>query len=172
MKQEVKTQCKICGKSIDLQSPHFILSFDKEIIEKDAKKILGSTEAAKICEDCGQEGLPTVLWNLKLIHEADTELKQKMDLVKKSVNMVDLMTEYGISGEKMGVDNQYLATCPFHNQEASFLIDADRKEYFCFCEGLRGDMFSFVINYDRDVNQKHTTLKNAVDFLIGKIPLS
>jgi len=170
MKQEVKTQCKICSKTIDLQSPHFILSFDKEIIEKDSKKILESTEAAKICEDCGQEGLPSVLRNLKLIHEADTALAEKMKLVQKSINILDLMKDYGISGEKAGVDNRYLATCPFHQQEASFLIDADKKEYFCFCEGLQGDVFSFVINYDRDVNQKHTTLKQAVDFLIGKVP--
>jgi hypothetical protein len=170
MKQEVKTQCKICGNNIDLESPHFILTFAQEIIEKDTKKILGSTEAAKICEDCGQEGLPSVLWNLKLIREADAELKQKMELVKKSVNMEELMMEYGIYGEKVGVDNQYLATCPFHNQEASFLIDADRKEYFCFCEGLRGDLFSFVMNYERDVNKKHTTLKQAVDYLLGKVP--
>jgi DNA primase len=85
--------------------------------------------------------------------------------------MEALMKEFGISGDKVGTKNQYLAKCPFHDQEASFLIDAKTKEYFCFCEGLRGDVFSFVINYDRDVNHKHMTLKQAVDYLMEKFPI-
>ena len=95
-----------------------------------------------------------------------------MQLVEKSIDMKDLMKEYGISGEKIGVDNQFLARCPFHDQEASFLIDVDRKEYFCLCEGLRGDVFSFVINYDRDIKHIHTTLKQAVDYLMEKFQIS
>ena len=82
--------------------------------------------------------------------------------------MMDLMKEYKISGEKVGTKNQYLAKCPFHDQESSFLIDAKNKEYFCFCEGLRGDIFSFFINFYRDVNHLHTTLKQAVDYLMEK----
>lgn len=166
------TPCKICGKDIDPKNPHFILAFNKETLENDDKKILQTEEAATICEECGEEGLHSVLWNLKLIHDADTELNKKMQLVEKSINMKDLMKEYGISGEKIGVDNQFLAKCPFHDQDASFLIDADRKEYFCFCEGLRGDVFSFIINYDRDVKHIHTTLKQAVDYLMEKFQIS
>ncbi len=161
-------QCKICGKNIDPKDPHFILNFNKEAMENGDKKILKSEEGAMICEECGEEGLPSVLWNLKMIHDADTELNEKMEAIIKSINIIDLMKEYGISAEKIGVDNEYLAKCPFHNQESSFLIDADKKEYFCFCEGLKGDVFSFVINYDRDINHKHTTLKQAVDLLMEK----
>ena len=166
------TQCKICGKDIDPKNPHFILAFNKEALENDDKKILQTEEGATICEECGEEGLHSVLWNLKLIHDADTELNEKMQLVEKSIKMKDLMKEYGISGEKAGTKNQFLAKCPFHDQESSFLIDAKKKEYFCFCEGLAGDMLSFVINYDRDVNHKHTTLKQAVDFLMEKLPMA
>lgn len=164
-------QCEICGKEIDPKNLHFILTFNKEAIEDGNKKILQTEEGPIICEECGQEGLPTVLHNLKLIHDADTQLNEKMELITKSINMMDLMKEYGISGEKTGTDNQYLAKCPFHNQESSFLIDADKKEYFCVCEGIRGDIFSFVINYDRDVNYKHTTLKQAVDYLMEKFQI-
>lgn len=165
------TQCKICGKEIETKNPYFVLTFNKETSENGTKKIIQSEEGATICEECGSEGLSSVLKNLKIIHDADTELEEKMQLVEKSVNMLDLMKEYGISPEKVGTENQYLAKCPFHNQESSFLIDADNKEYFCLCEGLAGDVFSFVINYDRDVNHKHTTLKQAVDHLAERFQL-
>ena len=165
------SQCKICGKDIDPKIPFFVISLNKEAIENGKKKLIQSEEGASVCEECGKEGLTSVLRHLKLIHDSDTELTQKMQSIEKSIKMEALMKEFGISGEKVGTKNQYLAKCPFHNQEASFLIDATTKEYFCFCEGLRGDVFSFVINYDRDVNQKHMTLKQAVDFLIEKFPI-
>ena len=171
MKGEDMSQCKICGKNIDPKNPFFVLSFNKEAIEDGTKKIIQSEEGASICEECGKEGLPSVLRNLKLIHDSDTELNRKMQSLEKSIDMVALMKEYGISGEKVGTENQYLAKCPFHNQESSFLIDANNKEYFCFCEGLKGDIFSFVINYDRDVNHKHMTLKQAVDYLMEKFQI-
>jgi len=168
MSKEATPKCQICGNNIDLKSPHFILAFNKEALENGNKKILESVEGAKICEDCGQEGLSTVLRQLKLINDFDTELNEKMERIKKSVDMMNLMKDFGVSGEKVGVSKQYLAKCPFHDQESSFLFDTKRKEYFCFCEGLKGDVFSFVINYERDVNKKHMTLKQAVDFLMEK----
>jgi hypothetical protein len=164
-------QCKICNKDIDMKNPYFVLSFNKETSEDGTKKIIQSEEGATICEECGSEGLNSVLRNLKLINDADTKMKEKMHSLEESIDMLHLMKEYKISGEKVGTKNQYLAKCPFHDQESSFLIDADNKEYFCFCEGLAGDIFSFIINYDRDVSQKHTTLKQAVDILAEKFPI-
>ncbi len=164
-------QCKICGKDIDPKNPHFILTFNKESLENGNKKIIKTEEGAMICEECGEEGLPSVLHNLKLINDADTRLNEKMELITKSINFLEVMKEFGISGEKISIDNQYLAKCPFHNQESSFLIDADNKEYFCICEGIKGDVFSFVINYERDVNHKHMTLKQAVDYLMEKFQI-
>jgi hypothetical protein len=163
-------KCKICGKDIDENNPYFVVAFNKKATEQGEKKTIHSEEGATVCEECGNEGLPSVLRNLKLIDDADTELNEKMKSLEKSVDMLELMEEYGISGEKIGTKNQYLTKCPFHNQEASFLIDTKNKEYFCFCEGLKGDIFSFVINYDRDVGHRHTTLKQAVDHLMEKFP--
>jgi hypothetical protein len=171
MKGESMRKCRICGKDIDPKNPYFTLSFNKEAIENGTKKIIETQEAAAVCEECGGEGLSSVLRHLKLFHDADTELGKKMEVIEKSVDFLALMKEFGISGEKIGTENQYLAKCPFHDQELSFLIDADRKEYFCFCEGLKGDAFSFIINYERDINHKHTTLKQAVDFLMEKFPI-
>jgi len=163
-------QCKICGKDIDTKAPHYIIYFNKEAEEDGQKKTLQSEQGALICAECGGEGMPSVLWNLKLIHDGDTELNQKIQSLLKSVDMIKLMADYGISLEKFGVKNEYLAKCPFHDQESSFLVDGKRKEYFCFCEGLEGDAISFVINYERDINHKHTTLKQAVDYLMEKFP--
>ena len=172
MKGVIMSQCKICGKEIDEKNTYFSLAFNKKAAQDGEKKIIHSEEGATICEECGNEGLSSVIRNLKLINEADTELKTKMKSLEKSIDMMELMKLYGISGEKAGTRNQFLATCPFHDQEASFLIDAKNKEYFCFCEGLKGDIFSFIINYDRDIEHKHTTLKQAVDFLMEKFPTS
>ena len=171
MKGVVMIQCHICGKDIDHKNPYFVLTFNKETIEEGVKKTIQAEEGITICDECGEEGFPSVLSHLKIIHDADTELEKKMDALIKSVDMLELMKIYGISGEKVGTKNQYLTTCPFHNQESSFLIDAKTKEYFCFCEGLKGDIFSFVINYNRDTKHKHTTLKQAVDFLTEKFPI-
>ncbi len=164
-------QCKICNKDIKVKNPYFVLSFNKETSEDGTKKIIQSEEGAIICEECGSEGINSVLRNLKLINDADTKLKEKMHSLEGAIDMLHLMKEYKISAEKVGTQNQYLAKCPFHDQESSFLIDANNKEYFCFCEGLAGDIFSFIINYDRDVSHKHTTLKQAVDILAEKFPL-
>lgn len=164
------SQCKICGKDIEEKNPYFVLSFSREEMQEGEKKTTPSAEAVPICEECGSEGFASVLHNIKIINDADTELAEKMKSLEKSVDMLELMKQYGITGEKVGTKNQYLAKCPFHNQEASFLVDAKNKEYFCFCEGLKGDIFSFIINYDRDVEHKHTTLKQAVDHLMEKFP--
>ena len=168
MQQEIIHTCKICGKEVSPEASHFSLSFNKIIVEDDAKKEPQQAGEILICDECGQEGMESVLHQLKLIHDFDTELGKKMEKIEKSVDILSLMKDYGIECEKVGVSNKYLARCPFHDQESSFLIDAKRKEYFCFCEGLEGDIFSFVINYDRDVKKYHTTLKQAVDFLMEK----
>ena len=164
-------QCKICSKDIDPNSPHFVLHFNKVTTEDGEKKVLESQEGAIICEECGGEGMPYVLTHLKMIHDSDTELEKKINDVLKAVDMKKLMKDYDLTLDKFGVDDEYLAQCPFHHQDSSFLIDATKKKYFCFCEGLEGDAISFVVNYDRDVNHKHTTLKQAVDFLMEKFPV-
>ncbi len=165
------TQCKICSKNIDPDNPHFVVYFNKEATEDGEKKVLESREGASICEDCGGEGMSYVLTHLRMVHDTDTELDKKIQAVLKAVDMKRLMKDYGLALKKFGVNNEYLAECPFHHQKSSFLVDATNKEYFCFCEGLEGDAISFVINYDRDVNHKHTTLKQAVDLLTEKFPV-
>ena len=97
MKGENVSQCKICGENIDPKIPFFVISFNKEAFENGTKKIIRSEEGASICEECGEEGLTSVLRHLKLIHDSDTELNQKMQSIEKSINMEALMKEFGIS---------------------------------------------------------------------------
>ncbi len=160
--------CNICGKSIDPNFTYHVITIQQVKGESNQRQILNSQEMAFICDDCFQEGLGNVFLNLRSIHGADTRLQEKMETIKKSLSLVDVLKEFGISGEPAGTSHLFLARCPFHQQESSFLFDD--KEYYCFCEGLKGDIFSFVMNYYRDVERKKMTLKEAVDFLMGKVP--
>jgi len=123
------------------------------------------------CKICGKDIDPKnphfiLTFNKESLENGNKKIIKTEEGAMICVNFLEVMKEFGISGEKISIDNQYLAKCPFHNQESSFLIDADNKEYFCICEGIKGDVFSFVINYERDVNHKHMTLKQAVDYLM------
>lgn len=169
MKGANMESCKVCRKPIELKSPHFTLIFNKETEENGAKKTLKSETGGLICEDCGEEGLSSVLHNLKIIHDTDTDLAEKMGTAFKAIKISSLMKEYGITGRKIGTGSQFLAKCPFHSQENSFIYDDDNRDYYCVCEGLNGDIFSFLINYERDVNKKHITLKQAADVMMEKI---
>lgn len=161
--------CNICGKSIDPNLTYHVISVQQLTGEGNLRQILESREVAFICGDCYQEGLGNVFLNLRHIHGADTRLLEKMETIKKSLSLVDVLKEFNISGEPAGTSHLFLARCPFHQQESSFLYDD--KEYYCFCEGLRGDIFSFVMNYYRDVERQEMTLKKAVDFLMSKVPV-
>ena len=160
--------CHICSKAIDPNQAYHVISVQEVRGEGTSREILGSQEVAFICDDCFEEGLGNVFLNLRHIHGADTRLLEKMETIKKSLSLVNLLKEFGITGEPAGTSHLFLARCPFHQQESSFLYDD--KEYYCFCEGLRGDIFSFVMNYYRDVERKEMTLKKAVDFLMSKVP--
>lgn len=160
--------CHICGKEIEVTNPYHIISIQQVKEEGSHRQVLTSQEVAFVCEDCYQEGLGNIFLNLRHLHGADTKLLEKMETIKKSLSLVDILKEFGITGEPAGTSHFFLARCPFHQQDSSFLFDD--KEYYCFCEGLRGDIFSFVMNYYRDVKRQEMTLKKAVDFLMSKIP--
>ncbi|MCX7975194.1 MAG: CHC2 zinc finger domain-containing protein [Candidatus Aminicenantes bacterium] len=160
--------CHLCSKKIEATETYHLISVNQVKGEGNSRQILGSQEVAFICDDCFNEGLGNVFLSLRHIHRADTQLLEKMEAVKKSLNLVDLLKEFAIIGEPVGTSNLYLARCPFHQQDSSFLYDD--KEYYCFCEGLKGDIFSFIMNYYRDIERQEMTLKKAVDFLMSKIP--
>ncbi len=69
-----------------------------------------------------------------------------VDRIKERLSIVDVLSSY-ITLEKAGMG--YKARCPFHAEKTpSFHISADRGLYYCFGCGAKGDIFSFVQDYE------------------------
>ncbi|MDP2762952.1 MAG: DNA primase [Enterobacteriaceae bacterium] len=61
------------------------------------------------------------------------------------VNIIELINDT-IKLEKKG--KYYFGLCPFHDEKtSSFIINEERKQYYCFGCGCRGDVFQFFMNY-------------------------
>jgi DNA primase len=66
--------------------------------------------------------------------------------IKARIPIDELISSY-VKIEKSG--KSYKAKCPFHNEKtASFFISPDRGGYFCFGCGAKGDIFSFVEQFE------------------------
>jgi len=66
--------------------------------------------------------------------------------IKERLSIVDVISTY-LKVEPAG--KNYKAKCPFHNEKTpSFFISTDRGTYYCFGCGAKGDIFSFVENFE------------------------
>ncbi|MFA6295191.1 MAG: DNA primase [Candidatus Paceibacterota bacterium] len=66
--------------------------------------------------------------------------------IKARIPIEELIGSY-VKMEKAG--KSYKARCPFHNEKtASFFISPDRGGYYCFGCGVKGDIFSFVEQFE------------------------
>lgn len=69
-----------------------------------------------------------------------------VDKIKERLSIVDVISSY-LTIEKAG--KNYKAKCPFHNEKTpSFFISAERGTYYCFGCSAKGDIFSFVENFE------------------------
>ena len=69
-----------------------------------------------------------------------------VEKIKERLGIVDVVRSY-IPVEKAGAS--YKAKCPFHNEKtASFNISPERNVYYCFGCGARGDIFTFVEEFE------------------------
>jgi len=75
-----------------------------------------------------------------------TNKMSDVEKIKERLGIVDVIGSY-IPIEKAGMN--YRARCPFHNEKTpSFNISPDRNLYYCFGCGARGDIFTFVEEFE------------------------
>jgi len=73
-------------------------------------------------------------------------MSSSVDLIKEKLDVSDLIGSY-IKLEKSGIN--FKAKCPFHNEKsASFFVSVDRGTYYCFGCGAKGDIFTFVQEFE------------------------
>ena len=72
--------------------------------------------------------------------------EDKISEIRKSVNIVDIISEY-IPVEQKG--RNYFAVCPFHDDHnPSMSISPEKQIYTCFVCGAHGNVFNFIMDYD------------------------
>ena len=70
-----------------------------------------------------------------------------VDLIKSKIDLVQLISGYGISLKKSG--RNWWACCPFHSEKtASFCIWAEDDRWKCFGCQAGGDAFAFVMRHE------------------------
>ena len=69
-----------------------------------------------------------------------------VQMIKERLSITDVISSY-IDVEKSG--SNFKAKCPFHHEKtASFYISPDRNNYYCFGCGVKGDIFTFVQEFE------------------------
>lgn len=73
-------------------------------------------------------------------------MSSNVDTIKDRLSVADVIQSY-IKVEKAG--KNFKAKCPFHQDKSpSFSISPDRGLYYCFGCGAKGDMFTFVEEFE------------------------
>ena len=72
--------------------------------------------------------------------------RTNVELIKERLPVNEVIGQY-LKLEKSGAS--YKAKCPFHNEKTpSFFVSPDRGGYYCFGCGAKGDIFSFVEQFE------------------------
>lgn len=70
-----------------------------------------------------------------------------VEQIKERLPVVDIISSY-IKLDRAGAN--FKGKCPFHNEKTpSFLVSPDRGSYYCFGCGAKGDIFSFVQEFEK-----------------------
>jgi DNA primase len=69
-----------------------------------------------------------------------------VDQIKDRLSITDVISQYI---EVIPAGKNFKAKCPFHNEKTpSFFISPDRNSYYCFGCNAKGDIFSFVEQFE------------------------
>jgi len=73
-------------------------------------------------------------------------MSSTVEKIKEKLDVVEVLSSY-IKLEKAG--SNFKAKCPFHNEKTpSFFVSPTRNSYYCFGCGAKGDIFSFVQDFE------------------------
>lgn len=73
-------------------------------------------------------------------------MSTSVEKIKERLSIVDVLSSY-LKLEKAG--SNFKAPCPFHNEKTpSFFISPSRSSYYCFGCGAKGDIFTFVEQFE------------------------
>ncbi len=73
-------------------------------------------------------------------------MSTSVEKIKERLNIVDLLGTY-LKLDKAGKNMK--ACCPFHHEKTpSFFVSAERDSYYCFGCGAKGDIFTFVQEFE------------------------
>ena len=74
--------------------------------------------------------------------------KATIEEVRSRSSIVEVISEYLPELRKRG--GTYKCCCPFHKEKTpSFTVNNERQIYHCFGCGASGDVFSFVMEYEK-----------------------
>ena len=73
-------------------------------------------------------------------------MSSSVEQIKEKLSIEEIVGSY-IKLERAG--NNFKARCPFHNEKTpSFFVSPDRGSYYCFGCGAKGDIFTFVQEFE------------------------
>lgn len=110
-------------------------------------------------------------------------MSSTVEKIKERLGIADVIGTY-MKLEKAGAN--FKGKCPFHNEKTpSFFVSTDRNSYYCFGCGVKGDIFSFVQEFERvdfigalkilaeragvEVERVNPETKNDRDMLFGAL---
>ncbi len=74
-------------------------------------------------------------------------MSSTVEKIKERLGITEVVASY-MKLEKAGANLK--GKCPFHNEKTpSFFVSPDRGSYYCFGCGVKGDIFSFVQEFER-----------------------
>lgn len=64
--------------------------------------------------------------------------------IKQTTTMYDVLSRYGLKADRGG-----MLSCPFHGADKHASMKIYKDGYHCFACGAHGDVFAFVMDYER-----------------------